>query len=335
MPPKKKITAADVAYEEKVARAREALAKAEQTYGSEHLVVANALNNLAARLRMMNWDAPCEERRDLASETKWNEEAEQLYRRALAIDEKLYGPEDFHVAVRLSNLALILREMRRFEEAEEMCRRALAVDEKAFGLAHPSVWAKTVDFAELLTEMNRKDEAESLYRRTIAAHEKIRGTDSLGIVSIITNLAMLLEDMNRKEEAESAYRHALCIYEKSDEAKQPRFATMLTNFAGLLRGMNRMEEAESMYWRVLLLYEKSEDELAIGATLHNLSNLLSATEHFLEAEPICRRALFILEKHFGSAHPGVKAAREQLVFLEEQNSNLPSPNDNSVDRGLS
>ncbi len=54
-------------------------------------------------------------------------------RRALAIDEKSFGPEHPNVAIRLNNLAQLLQATNRLGEAEPLMRRALAIDEKSFG----------------------------------------------------------------------------------------------------------------------------------------------------------------------------------------------------------
>ena len=58
-------------------------------------------------------------------------------RRALAIDEKSYGPEHPDVARDLNNLAQLLQATNRLGEAEPLMRRALAIDEKSFGPEHP------------------------------------------------------------------------------------------------------------------------------------------------------------------------------------------------------
>ena len=60
-------------------------------------------------------------------------------RRALAIDEKSYGPDHPDVARDLNNLATLLQATNRLGEAEPLMRRALAIDEKAYGPDHPNV----------------------------------------------------------------------------------------------------------------------------------------------------------------------------------------------------
>ncbi|MGA8347256.1 MAG: tetratricopeptide repeat protein, partial [Isosphaeraceae bacterium] len=92
-------------------------------------------------------------------------EAEPLYRRALAIDERSYGPD--HPTVALNNLAVLLQATNRLAEAEPLYRRALAIDERSYGPDHPTVALRLNNLASLLRATNRLDEAEPLSRRAV------------------------------------------------------------------------------------------------------------------------------------------------------------------------
>jgi tetratricopeptide (TPR) repeat protein len=58
--------------------------------------------------------------------------AEKLYRRALSIDESLYGPDDPELATDLVNLGLLHKDMGQNAAASASLNRALAIYEKAF-----------------------------------------------------------------------------------------------------------------------------------------------------------------------------------------------------------
>jgi len=75
----------------------------------------------------------------LLQETNRLAEAEPLLRRALAIDEKIFGPEHQNVGRDLSNLATGLQDANRLIEAEPLMRRAVTILEKSFGENHPKV----------------------------------------------------------------------------------------------------------------------------------------------------------------------------------------------------
>ena len=62
--------------------------------------------------------------------------AEPLYRRALATNEKVLGPDNPEVAKNLNNLAVLLDDKGDYVAAEPLYRRALAIDQKALGPEH-------------------------------------------------------------------------------------------------------------------------------------------------------------------------------------------------------
>ncbi|MFM9047784.1 MAG: tetratricopeptide repeat protein, partial [Cyanobium sp.] len=95
------------------------------------------------------------------------EDAEPLFRRALAIDEASYGPDHPRVATHFNNLAALLQDTNRLEEAEPLMRRALAIDEASYGTDHPRVAIKLNNLAQLLRSNNRLAEAEPLMRRMV------------------------------------------------------------------------------------------------------------------------------------------------------------------------
>jgi CHAT domain-containing protein len=65
--------------------------------------------------------------------------SEPLHVRALAIDEKVLGPDHPGVATDLNNLAGLYRAQGQYAKAEPLYVRALAIDEKALGPDHPDV----------------------------------------------------------------------------------------------------------------------------------------------------------------------------------------------------
>ena len=82
-------------------------------------------------------------------------------RRALAIDEKSYGPEHPNVASDLNNLAQLLQATNRLAEAEPLMRRALLILLKfthETGHLHPGLSVALKNYSGLLKEMSLGDE---------------------------------------------------------------------------------------------------------------------------------------------------------------------------------
>ncbi|CAN0337518.1 unnamed protein product, partial [Ectocarpus sp. 12 AP-2014] len=77
-------------------------------------------------------------------------DAERLYERCQAIDEKCFGPEHPHVATTLNNRAELLRAQGKYDDAEPLYVRAIAIGEKALGPEHPDLAVWLNNRAELL-----------------------------------------------------------------------------------------------------------------------------------------------------------------------------------------
>ncbi|MGH8563309.1 MAG: tetratricopeptide repeat protein [Gammaproteobacteria bacterium] len=88
-------------------------------------------------------------------------------RRAIAIDERSFGPDHPNVARDLCDLAHLLHATNRLQEAEPLINRALAINEHGYGPVHPNVALCLNNLAMLLQDTNRLPEAESLSRRQL------------------------------------------------------------------------------------------------------------------------------------------------------------------------
>jgi tetratricopeptide (TPR) repeat protein len=89
-------------------------------------------------------------------------EAEPLYRRALTIDEKSFGPEHPDVARGLNNLALPLSDTNRLAEAEPLFRqvlRILAEFGHRTGHEHPHFRTAINNYAGLISAMGLSQDA--------------------------------------------------------------------------------------------------------------------------------------------------------------------------------
>jgi tetratricopeptide (TPR) repeat protein len=267
---------------------------------------------------LLRWLGRCRHR--LA---EWTE-AEPLLRRALAIDEKSFGPDHPSVTADLRNLAQLLQATNRLAEAEPLLRRALAIDEKGFGPEHPEVAIDLNNLAQLLQDTNRLAEAEPLMRRALVIDEKSFGPHHPSVAIRLNNLAALLQATNRLAEAEPLLRRALAIDEKSFGADHPNVATELNNLAQMLKDTNRLAEAEPVMRRALAIDEKGlgPDHPEVATRLNNLAALLQATNRLAEAEPLLRRALAIDEKSFGPDHPKVAIHLNNLAQLLQDTNRL-------------
>ena len=244
-------------------------------------------------------------------------EAESFYRLAVGSAEIIYGECHPQLAIRLDNLAEVLRMTNHLPEAEQIYRRALSIVESCLGKDHLDVAIILSNLALLLQATNRLAEAEPLLRRSLEISEAALGTEHPKIANGLNNLGYLLKVSNRFEEAEPLYRRALAIDEAHHGKDHPFTANRLNNLAKLLHATNRSAEAEPLMRRALVI-----NEAAFGSThpnvahsLNNLSQLLHATNRSAEAEPLILRSIAITEAVFGPEHPNLAHGLSNLAKL--------------------
>jgi tetratricopeptide (TPR) repeat protein len=247
------------------------------------------------------------------------EEAELLYRRALAIYEAAYGSDDPWVAATLNHLGWLLFTLSRYEEAELLYRRALAINEGAYGLDHHEVAQTLNKLAIMLKTLSRSEEAEPLYRRALAIFEATYGPDHPEVATTLNNLSILLRTLSRSEEAEPLCRRALAINEVAYGPDHPSVASTLNTLASLLDFFARSEEVEPLYRRALAIREAAygPDHPVVATNLNSLGGELETLGRYEEAEPLYRRALAINEAAYGPDHPHVATTLGSLGWLLE------------------
>ncbi len=95
-------------------------------------------------------------------------QAEALLQQALAIIEKVLGPDHPDTARTLGNLAGLYEAQGKHEQAEPLYQRALAIKEKVLDPDHPSIANILENYAGLLRQMQRNEEAARLEQRAQA-----------------------------------------------------------------------------------------------------------------------------------------------------------------------
>ncbi|MBN1892972.1 tetratricopeptide repeat protein, partial [bacterium] len=243
--------------------------------------------------------------------------AESLYRHALVIREKVFGPEHPDTAQSLNNLAVLLNNKGDYAGAEPLYRRALSIKEKALAPDHPDTATSLNNLALLLNNKGDYTGAEILFRHALAIWEKNLGPDHLFTATNLNNLAVLLKNKGDYSGAEPLYRRALAIIEKVVGPDHPDAASSLNNLAILLDNKGDYAAAEPLYRRALSIRENvfGTEHPDVASSLNNLAVLLKNKGDYTSAEPLYRRSLAIREKTLGSDHPETAQSLNNLAVL--------------------
>jgi CHAT domain-containing protein/Tfp pilus assembly protein PilF len=287
---------------ESVPLAQEAVRIAEATFGPQHANTATALQKLGAAYTALG-NYP---------------EGERLLNRALAIREKVFGPEAaLPVAESLNSLGEVDYYEGKYTEAELLWKRALAIREKVLGPEHPDVAESLDDLGVLYQNLGRDGEAEPLCKRALAIREKVLGPDHPDVAVSLNNLAVLYNNRGRYGEATLLYKRALTIDEKVQGLEHPDVATALNNLAMSYDDQGRYDEAEPLFKRALAIDEKQlgPDHVLVATVMNDLAKSYNEQGRYDEAEPLLKRSLAIHEKAAGPDHPDVAVDLVNLAVL--------------------
>jgi len=245
------------------------------------------------------------------------DEAEALFRNAVAQRTVRDGPDDPKTLTVINNLALLLMERgtadasrERFEEAGELFQRALAGEQRVKGVEHWQTLTTEMNLGLLLRRLGKFDEAMSRLQHAADGFVKARGPDHPDTVRARANVANLLRAMNRLEEAEPLLRESLEEHRRAYGPEHPNTLIVMTFVGELLWARGRFAEAEGLFRQDLEITSR-----VLGAKNARTINVLGLLALVLrdegaltDAEPLCRQLLVLRRETLPAGHVSIAAA---------------------------
>ena len=234
-------------------------------------------------------------------------EADPLLHRALAMREKVSGPEHFDTTISLNNLGLLYHVQGKYEQAEPLYSRALQLRKVLLGIDHPDTAIILHNLAALHHAQGRYEQAEAAYQQALQIREQTLGPEHPDTAISLDSLAVLYADQGKYGQAELLGRRVLAIKEQILEPDHPDIAVSLSNLAGFYHAAGKYGGAEPLYQRARAIFEKVLGPLHLhtATSLDNLAGLYADQGSYLQAEILSRQALRIKEKTLGREHPEV------------------------------
>ena len=247
-----------------------------------------------------------------------------LFERALAIREKVLGPEHPRTAQSLNNLARLLQAQGDLAGARPLLERALAICERALGPEHPRTATTLNNLAGLLRAQGDLTGARPLFERALAIREKALGPEHPDTATSLNDVANLLQAQGDLAAARPLLERAQAVYEKALGPEHPWTAQSLNNLAGLLQAQRDFAGARPLFERALAIMEKAlgPEHPDTAQSLNNLAGLLRDQGNLAGAQPLLERALAIKEKALGPEHPDTAVSLDNLAGLLRDQGDL-------------
>lgn len=227
--------------------------------------------------------------------------AEPLLRRALELDERVFGPDSFHITGTLGTLGSTLIRQKKFDEAEIIMHRAHDIVQDRIGVDHPFTARSLNDIAHLHYGQENYSEAVVFLRRALEIYTTVFGTEHQTTAIALQNLGLVLAKQGRLDEAAETTEESLRVRTLLFGDDHPEVAYSTSALATVRHRQGRYDEAIRLHTRALEIRERGlgESSPMVALTLEELAASLREAGRETEALECEERAKSIRE----SSHP--------------------------------
>jgi tetratricopeptide (TPR) repeat protein len=163
----------------------------------------------------------------LASQGRYDE-ARELFRRALEVQEKSLGAAHPDTLIAAENYGAMMVAVERGAEVEELLRRALETRRQILGPKHPYTATAMLNLAEAYADAHRYVEALRLNREALASLEPTVGAQHPYVAEALTNEGIDALGLGRPAEALAPLERALSIHKAIESTPADAAVTRFT-----------------------------------------------------------------------------------------------------------
>jgi CHAT domain-containing protein/Tfp pilus assembly protein PilF len=235
------------------------------------------------------------------------DEAVSFAERAIAIKQRILGPEAPALATSLDNAGVLFFVRGDYDNARQHYQRALSI----FAHAAASESRYETDLGKvhshlgpLYQELGQYSAAREHYEQALRAFGKAVPRDDTQLAMTRNNLATLMVKIGDYDEALTLYREALAALEAKLGAEHPLIASGKHNLAEVHQRLGRETQAIELYRQSAALKEKAlgASHPGLALTLSNLSYLHTDRREIPQAQELAARAMQIQESTLGNSH---------------------------------
>ena len=170
-------------------------------------------------------------------------QAEEMYRRSIAICQQHLGDEHPDTLSAVNGLAKTLMDMGDQETAKAYFKRNLETSINIYGPEHPDTVTDMNNYALLLASIGDLEEAESLYRKCLQIESRILGPEDPGTLVAVSNLGLLLTEKGAFDEAEELLTNCLEVQMRVQGSEHPDTLTTTHNLGVLYKYMEKYDNS--------------------------------------------------------------------------------------------
>lgn len=243
------------------------------------------------------------------------ESSESVLRRAVALSQRVHGPEHKGTMHAVYTLASMLTEYGKHAESEKLLRELLATQRRVLPADDPAIFRTLNNLGYDIDWQGRVAEAAEYYQLALDGLRRHLGDRHAETLHTMNNLAIALGSLGKHDEGDRLFHEMIA----------GRSETLGSNHPETLQGRMNLAQSYVLYGRVAegekLLRELVPDiESALGerhplflSLLGNWASALGTLGKLDECAALEKRALEIEIATVGSDHPRTLHRKNQLV----------------------
>jgi eukaryotic-like serine/threonine-protein kinase len=240
--------------------------------------------------------------------------AVELYRKASAIREQQFGPENTQTLQSQASLAWALYRDGKYHDSEQLLRTVLAVRLRRSGENNADTITVMDYLGAVLNDEGHSSEAETLERKTLAWRTRVDGPSSPDTLVSMNHLALALQNLHRLPEAENLDRAQIAGWQRVEGVDSMRGLFAADNLAIILYLEGRLGEAESLDRQTLAAKRRvlGPDHPETVRSMNTLTAVLTDEGKLQEAKTLGQDVLAIRTRILGPEHPLTLSAMSNL-----------------------
>lgn len=159
-------------------------------------------------------------------------EAEEFFRKALELGDRMFGPEHQGMIILLNDLTRLYLKQGSYASAEPLLLRLLDL-KKGKGEDHPEVATVLASLATVRQALGRHESAEQLWRHVVDIRERTLAPNHFATATALENLGQSCAARGKNRAALAAFERALLIRERTLGAEHPSLRTARERIADL------------------------------------------------------------------------------------------------------
>lgn len=216
--------------------------------------------------------------------------------RAIAMRERIDGPESEPLSVPLANLGNALFRKGRYEEALAHYQHMYAIKVRHFGEDHPALQEGNINLGATAAILGEYDDALRHCQRGVRAARLL--ADQPGLGEAQGCMAHALYGKGLLDEAAEQYREAIEVFVRYIGDKHPNTAIARANLGEVLHADSQLDLAEAQYQQALDALEPmyGRENFIVASVSAGLGRVRVSQRRFTEARALLDPAVDVLAR---------------------------------------